>query len=126
VKDILERQPRAGIAISSYAKIPQHLLGVYTYLTVKEYFPQANLDVIVSDIARVMMFSLQAPRYTGWIHAKRRNRLHHTLVEKLVRSHTNLVVLRESLDDALHHLLPWDIEFIIDEPVDQTEEEPEV
>jgi hypothetical protein len=46
------------------AKIPQDLLGVYTYLTVKEYFPQVNLDVIVSDIARVMMFSLQAPRYT--------------------------------------------------------------
>jgi hypothetical protein len=46
-------------------------------------------------------------------------------VEKLVRTHTNLV-LRESLDDALYHLLPWDIERIIDEPVDQTEEEPEV
>jgi hypothetical protein len=46
-------------------------------------------------------------------------------VEKLVRTHTNLV-LRESLDDALPHLLPWDIELIIDEPVDQTEEEPEV
>ena len=45
--------------------------------------------------------------------------------QQLVRDHTNLV-LRESLDDALHHLLPWDIELIIDEPVDQTEEEPEV
>ena len=56
---------------------------------------------------------------------KRRNRLHQTLVEKLVRAHTNLV-LRESLDDALHHLLPWDIEFIIDDPVDEPEEDPEV
>ncbi len=61
----------------------------------------------------------------GWIHSKRRNRLHQTLVEKLVRAHTNLV-LRESLDDTLHYLLPWDIDLIIDEPVDQTEEEPEV
>ena len=61
----------------------------------------------------------------GWIHWKRRNKLHQKLVEKLVRSYTNLV-LRESLDDTLHHLLPWDIELIIDEPVDQTEEEPEV
>jgi len=26
--------------------------------------------------------------------------------------------LRESLGDALHHLLPWDIELVIDEPVD--------
>ena len=61
----------------------------------------------------------------GWIHSKRRNSLHQTLVEKLVRAHTNLV-LRESLDDALHHLLPRGIELIIDEPVDQTEEKPEV
>ena len=60
----------------------------------------------------------------GWIHSKRRNRLHQTLVEKLVRAHTNLV-LRESLDDSLHHL-PWDIELIIDDPVVEPEEEPEV
>jgi hypothetical protein len=39
-------------------------------------------------------------------------------VEKLVRTHTNLV-LRESLDDTLCDLLPWDIEFVIDEPVDE-------
>ena len=38
---------------------------------------------------------------------------------------TNLV-LRESLDDTLRDLLPWDIEFVIDEPVDEKEEEPEV
>ena len=61
----------------------------------------------------------------GWIQSKKRNRLHQTLVEKLVRVHTNLV-LRESLDDSLYHLLPWDMKLIIDEPVDQTEEEPEV
>jgi hypothetical protein len=30
------------------------------------------------------------------------------------------------LDDALHHLLPWDLELTIDEPVDEPEEEPEV
>ena len=61
----------------------------------------------------------------GWIHSQRRNRLDQKLVEKLVRAHTNLV-LRESLDDALRHLLPWDIELVIDEPVDEQEEEPEV
>ncbi len=61
----------------------------------------------------------------GWIHSERRNRLDQKLVEKLVRPHTNLV-LRESLDDALRHLLPWDIELVIDEPVDEQEEEPEV
>ena len=56
---------------------------------------------------------------------KRRNKLHQKLVEKLVRAHTNLV-LRESLDDTLHHLLPWDIELVIDAPVDEQEKEPEV
>ena len=61
----------------------------------------------------------------GWIHSQRRNRLDQQLVEKLVRVHTNLV-LRESLDDTLRHLLPWDIELVIDETVDEQEEEPEV
>ncbi len=35
-------------------------------------------------------------------------------------------MLRESLDDVLCDLLPWDIEFVIDELVDEQEEEPEV
>jgi hypothetical protein len=37
----------------------------------------------------------------GWIHSKRRNKLHQKLVEKLVRTLTNLV-LRESLDVVTH------------------------
>ncbi len=45
--------------------------------------------------------------------------------EELVRTHTNLL-LRESLDDTLRDLLPWDIEIVIDEPVDEKGEEPEV
>ncbi len=68
----------------------------------------------------------------GWIHCKRRNKLHQTLVENFsmwcgmkVHVYTNLV-LRESLDDTLHHLLSWDIELIIDDPVDESEEGPEV
>jgi hypothetical protein len=32
----------------------------------------------------------------------------------------------ERLDDVLRNLLPWDIELLIDEPVDEQEEEPEV
>ena len=58
----------------------------------------------------------------GWIHSERRNRLDQKLVEKLIRSHTNLV-MRESLDDTQRHLLPWDIEFVIDEVVDAHEVE---
>ncbi len=61
--------------------------------------------------------NLEGPRL---VHSKRRNKLHQTLVEKLVHSHENLV-LTDSLDDSLHHLLLWDIEFIIDE----SEKEPE-
>ncbi len=60
----------------------------------------------------------------GWIHSERRNRLDQKLVEKLVRAHTNLV-LRESLDDTLRDLLPWDKELVIDDPVDEKVEEPE-
>jgi hypothetical protein len=53
----------------AYAKIPEDILGVYQYQIIKDQFPQAMLDVIVRDIVRVLMFSLQAPRYTtfdGW------------------------------------------------------------
>ena len=60
----------------------------------------------------------------GWIHSKRRNKLHQKLVEKLVRTHTNLV-MRESLDDTLHHLLPRDMDLVI-VTVDESGEEPEV
>ena len=57
----------------------------------------------------------------GWIQSKRRNRLSQELVETLLRAHTTLV-LRESWESVLHHLFPWDIEFVIDDP----EQEPEV
>ncbi len=47
-------------------------------------------------------------------------------ISRETRSRTHKPCARESLDDALHHLLPWDIELIIDDPVDESEEEPEV
>ncbi len=37
------------------------------------------------------------------------------MVERLLHTNTNLV-LRESLDVSLHHLLPWYIELVIDDP----------
>jgi hypothetical protein len=86
-----------------------------------------NLAWFVYKVSGVMCSASVSEHYwsiEGWIHSQRRNRLDQKLVEKLVRSHTNLE-LRESLDDTLRDLLPWDIEFVIDEPVDQTEEEPE-
>jgi hypothetical protein len=48
-----------------------------------------------------------------WIHSKRRNGLSQESVERFLHTNTNLV-LRESLNVVLHHLLPWDIELVID------------
>jgi hypothetical protein len=56
----------------------------------------------------------------GWIHSKRRNRLGQNLVEMLVRGHTNMV-LKDALD-MVQDLLPWDIELVIDEPSEHTQE----
>ena len=39
----------------------------------------------------------------------------------MCHTHTNLV-LRESLDDKIIDLLPWDIHLVIDESVDEYEE----
>jgi hypothetical protein len=66
----------------------------------------------------------QSPDYHYSVSFQRRNRLDQKLVVKLVHKHKNLV-LRESLDDLLRDLLPWDIEIVIDDPVDE-QEEPEV
>ncbi len=64
----------------------------------------------------------------GWIHSQRSNRIDRKLVEKLVHSHKphDDLLMRESLDDTLRQLLTWDIELVIDDPVDGQEEEPEV
>ena len=43
-------------------KVPEDILGVYSLQTIREYFPQTTLDVIVRDIIKVLMFSLQAPK----------------------------------------------------------------
>jgi hypothetical protein len=88
----------------------------------------SDLDWFAYKVSGVMWSASACEYYwsvEGWIHSQRRNRFDQKLVEKLVRTHTNLV-LRESLDDTLRHLLPWDIEFVIDETVDEREEEPEV
>ncbi len=53
----------------------------------------------------------------GRIHSQRGIGPFKSLLEKLFYTHVNLV-LRECLDDPLHHLLPWDIEFLVDETVD--------
>jgi hypothetical protein len=52
----------------------------------------------------------------------------HSLLEEFLRNVKNLfrLVLRESLDDTLRDLLPWDIALVIDDPVDEKEEEQEV
>jgi hypothetical protein len=48
----------------------------------------------------------------GWIHSKRRNSLGQDLVERLVRSHTNLH-LKHRLELYEAGMLPWDIEMTV-------------
>ncbi len=65
MEDILERQSSTCFTDQvqhARTKVWEDLLGVYVLHIVMEHFPQATLDVIVSDIIEVLMFSLQAPR----------------------------------------------------------------
>ena len=39
-------------------KVPEDILGVYALQIIRQYFPQATLDVIVCDVIKVLMFSL--------------------------------------------------------------------
>ena len=55
----------------AYSKIPEDILGVYMHQIIKDAFPQAMLDVILRDIIKVLMFSLQAPKFNEfdvWYH----------------------------------------------------------
>eukprot|EP00967_Tisochrysis_lutea_P106695 scaffold163838_cov37-Tisochrysis_lutea.AAC.1 len=61
----------------------------------------------------------------GWIHSKKRNRLGQKTVERLVRSHTNLL-LESQLDEWQSAMLPWELEMIpadIDEAEADSESE---
>jgi len=55
-----------------------------------------------------------------WIHSKKRNRLGQTTVERLVRCHTNLV-LEDLLKDWESHVLPWELEMVVEEPEDEND-----
>jgi hypothetical protein len=58
----------------------------------------------------------------GWIHSKRRNRLGQDLVERLVRTHTNLQ-LEYRLDLYETDVLPWDLEITVEESLSDVEDE---
>ena len=57
----------------------------------------------------------------GCIHSKRRNRIGQRLVERLVRTHTNLK-LEQRLESDESGLFPWDIEMTVEEPVSDDED----
>jgi hypothetical protein len=59
----------------------------------------------------------------GWIHSNRRNRLGQTLVQRLVRTHTNLK-LEQRLKMYETGLVPWDIEMTVEEPVSDDDDAP--
>ncbi len=52
----------------------------------------------------------------SWIHSNRRNRLGQKLVDRPVRTHTNLK-LKQRLEMYEAGFLPWDIEMTVEEPV---------
>ena len=56
----------------------------------------------------------------GWVHSKKHNRLGQKNGERLVRAHTNLI-LEAVLEDWEAHVLPWDIELVIEEPDEEDE-----
>ena len=56
-----------------------------------------------------------------WIHSKRRNRLCQDLVERLVRTGTNLK-LEQRLGLYETGLLPWDIEMMVEESLSDDED----
>jgi hypothetical protein len=68
--------------------------------------------------------SASACEYTwsiqGWIHSKRRNRLGQDLVERLVRTHTNLQLEHRM---ELYDMLPWDLEMTVEELLSDDEDE---
>ncbi len=51
----------------------------------------------------------------GWIHSKKRNRLGQAFVERLVRTHTN-ILLEEKLDTWRATTLAWELDMIIVDP----------
>jgi hypothetical protein len=58
-----------------------------------------------------------------WIHSKRRNRLGQDLVERLVRTHTNLK-LEQRLEFYETGQIPWDIEMVVEESLSEDTEVP--
>jgi hypothetical protein len=59
----------------------------------------------------------------GWIHSNRKNRFGQNLVERLVRTHTNLK-LEQRLEMYESGLLPWDIEMTVKESVSDDDDGP--
>jgi hypothetical protein len=57
----------------------------------------------------------------GWIHSKRRNRLGQDLVERLVRTHTNLQ-FEHRLELYETGMLPWDIKMTVEESLSDDED----
>ena len=57
----------------------------------------------------------------GWIHSKRRNRLGQQIVERLVRTYTNLQ-LDHRLELYETGQIPWDIEMVVQESLSDDED----
>ena len=56
-----------------------------------------------------------------WIHSKKRNRMAHTLCERLLRAHANLLYMEHATDPWF--VVDWEIDMLIEEPEEVQEEE---
>eukprot|EP00962_Isochrysis_galbana_P049724 scaffold21218_cov172-Isochrysis_galbana.AAC.2 len=59
----------------------------------------------------------------GWIHSKKRNRMTQATVDRLVRSHTNLLLEAQLAAEMETQTLPWDAELELEEPEAQEDDE---
>ena len=85
----------------------------------------SDLQWAATRLVSIRTGSSACEHYFGveaWIHSKKRNRLGHLNVERLLRSHTNMVI-EEGLRGADGvDFLPWDIELVIEEPEEEEED----
>ena len=58
-----------------------------------------------------------------WIHSKKRNRMSHTLCERLLRAHANLVYVEHATDPWW--TTDWEVDMLIEEPEEQPADEEE-
>ncbi len=97
------------------------------HVWIKKFFKPWTVLMLL--VLKVLLLSCSVSVYEhnwsmeGWILSNRRNRIGQKLVERLVRTHTNLK-LEQRLDMFETGLFPWDIEKTVEESVSDDDDGP--